>query len=111
MKLKVLDRPRTGDGLEARQRRWDEAQREQRTLADQQRASRRSHRRRKGGSRRARKLFEERVIGPAVQRALNRLAVLKGIEQEVGEIIDLTITDWVEIAKYDTITIGPVEEA
>jgi len=111
VKLKVLDRPRTGDGLEERQRRWDEAQVEERTLADQQRAARRRHRRRKGGSRRARKLFEERVIGPAVQRALNRLAVLKGIEQEVGELVELTITDFVESDKYDTVTIGPVEEA
>lgn len=111
MKIKVLDRPRTGDDLEARQKRWDEAQAEVRFLERVAWLARRRAllTRERKGSKRSRRLFEERVVAPAIRRWTDRMAAVRDEMAACGEVIEVTLTDWVEVAKYDTVTIGDVD--
>lgn len=110
-KFKVLDRPSTGDDLEARQKRWDGAQAELRILerAAWLGARRARLTRERKGSKRSRRLFEERVVAPAIARWTSRMAVVETELSACGEIVEITIGDFVENAKYDTVTIGDID--
>lgn len=108
--IKVLDRPTSGDALEERQKRWDEAISEKRFLQyDEAIAYHRAWRRRKVGSRRSRALFEERVVARARAKWTARMAVVQAELQAVGELFEFSVTDFREDAKYSTLTVFPLE--
>lgn len=99
MKFTVIDRPRApGDAQEA----WDRAEETLRAIAYR---AHRARRRRSRGSRKSRKLFEQRVVTRALIRDSALATEARRVQREVGELVDVQITDWREESKYSTVEI------
>jgi len=103
MRIPVLDRPRSGENLMERQDAWDAATR---LLAAVTRETLAGSRRKPRGSRRSRRLFEDRVVARARTRQSRQWAEGIREQQRVGEIVFYALTDWVEHARYSTVTVA-----
>lgn len=99
MKFTILSRPQAPG---AAQEAWDRAETTLRAIAHRAHQARR---RRPRGSRKSRKLFEQRVVIRALAREFSLAMEARLIQQEVGELVDVQITDWREESKYSTIEI------
>ena len=101
MKLKLLDRPRDPG---PKQDAWDEARATLERLAW---AEYRGRRRKVRGSRRSRKLFLERVVSRAIQR--QDLLTIEAYQtlNEVGEIVEVALSDWREEGLFSTVVFEP----
>lgn len=97
-----MDRPK--EGIE-RQKRWDELALERAALSAKWDEIYRNSWRKKPGSRRARALFEERVVARARARDNARYAACWAEMCTVGDEIRVVMTDFVERPKYSTVDI------